>query len=171
MKSMDQLSSTPTATGRSVRLRHDTCRLGFFVLSIRPSWLYSLAVEPVDPLVVGRPALPWQEDVETPVAVAYPGLGQVPDLHPEGSLLICHAPVAVAGPGQAQHSSAPAFAHAESDLQVLRPGPQLSRLQGFFSQDILQHLLVRAQVGHQLPELAVLLLEARRRLTSATPML
>ena len=48
-----------------------------------------LAIEPVDPLVVNRPALPLNEDMQGPVAVAHPGLGQVPDSNPQGSLLVC----------------------------------------------------------------------------------
>ena len=80
---------------------------------------------------------------ETPVAVAHRGLGQVPDPHHQGSLIICHAPIVVAAPGQGQHLAGPALAHAERDLQVVRPGPQLSRLEGF-SQHALQHLLVQA---------------------------
>ena len=103
-------------------LRHDTCSFGFLVPSIRPSWLWSLAAEPVDPLVVHRPTLPLQQDVEAPAAVAHPGLGHVPDSHPKGSLLICHAPVAMAGLGQRQHLAGPALALALSDLQVVRRG-------------------------------------------------
>ena len=80
---------------------------------------------------------------ETPVAVAHRGLGQVPDPHHQGNLIICHAPIVVAAPGQGQHLAGPALAHAERDLQVVRPGPQLSRLEGF-SQHAPQHLLVQA---------------------------
>ena len=80
---------------------------------------------------------------ETPVAVALRGLGQVPDPHHQGNLIICHAPIVVAAPGQGQHLAGPALAHAERDLQVVRPGPQLSRLEGF-SQHAPQHLLVQA---------------------------
>ena len=37
--------------------------------------------------------------IPTPVSV-----GQVPDPHSQSSLLVCHALVAVAGPGQCQHT-------------------------------------------------------------------
>ena len=42
-------------------------------------------------------------------------------------------------------------------LEVVGPGPQLGRFQGFFLQHLLQRLFVQAEVGHQLLQLAVLL--------------
>ena len=44
---------------------------------------------------------------------------------------ICLTLIAVAGPGQGQHLTGPAFADAVGYLQVVGPGPELSRLQGF----------------------------------------
>lgn len=70
--------------------------------------------------MVHCPALPPQQDVQPAVIVAHPRLGQVPDSHPQSRLLICHAPVAVAGPGQGQDTAGTALRHAVGDLEVLR---------------------------------------------------
>jgi len=41
-----------------------------------------LAVEPIDPLVIDPPALPAQQNMQTPVAIADPGLGQLLEVSP-----------------------------------------------------------------------------------------
>ena len=75
-----------------------------------------LALEPVDPLVVHRPALRLEEDMEAPLAVANRGLGKIPDLRPQRSLLICYASLPVAGPGQGRHLADPELANAVGRL-------------------------------------------------------
>ena len=70
--------------------------------------------------------------MEAPTAVAHPSLGQVPDSHPQRSLLICHASVPVAGPRQGQHLAGPALAHAVGCLQVLCPARSWAGLRALF---------------------------------------
>ena len=61
MKSMNQLSSTPSATGRSTRPLTGYVPLGF--LGSEHQTL--LAIQPVDPLLLHCPSFPLQEAVES----------------------------------------------------------------------------------------------------------
>jgi len=78
--------------------------------------------------MVHLPALPLQQDMKTPVAVAYPRIRQVSDPDSQLRLLIGDAPVAATGPVKLQHLAYTALADLVTYLEYLALGPQLSRL-------------------------------------------
>src|SRR6185437_3522187 len=121
---------------------------------LSPSWRYSRYT----PLVIDLPAFAAQQDVDAEVAVAHPRRGQFPNPPSQHGLVVAERAVAVRRTVESQHPrilgarspgrSTPAAGPARADAQASQ-----------FLQHVLQHQLVEREIGDQLFEPAVLLLE------------
>jgi hypothetical protein len=72
------------AVGRNSRFTEATRPRGGLFRVAKPSSLYIL----VDPLVIDRPTLPYEQDMQPTVTVTDPGGRQLPETNPEGHLWI-----------------------------------------------------------------------------------
>ena len=76
------------------------------------------AVKSVHAFVVQAPALPLQQDVEPPVAIAYPRLGQLLQSHPQRQLRIAARLVSVGSPSEAGCPACPPLGDRIDLLEV-----------------------------------------------------
>jgi hypothetical protein len=88
----------------------------------------SEAVQPIDPLVIARPALAPEQDVETTRPTAHPGGSRIPQPPPERHLILRRTAVAV---GRAMHrddATRPPLTHVEAHPHNVHQLPALGWL-------------------------------------------
>jgi len=89
-------------------------------------------VQAIEALRIDRPTLPTQQDMDAPIPVAYPGLGDLLDLQLENGLIVAAGPVMVGRSPGPQHTTRAADADLPVGSNLINKRPAASRPQSFF---------------------------------------
>jgi len=128
-----------------------------------------IAVEPKNSLVVYLPAFPSQKYMDMLVAVANPGRRYLLDPHAKRRLIIGLGLVAKKWAVHFGYPTGPPLAHLKGIQNMANQTPATDQALEFFCDDILQHGLVQAKIGHQPLKLAIFLLQLLQTSELARP--
>src|ERR1700722_18526997 len=100
--------------------------------TLQPETEPILAIQSVNPLMIDHPALPAQQDVDSEIAIAHPGLSKIVDAQPQCCLVGLGRTIANRRPIDAERDATAPFAHSVGRLNLPHEFAPPTRRQSFF---------------------------------------
>ncbi len=109
--------------------------------------------------MIDLPAFSHQQDVQPPIAVADASAREVFQSHPQFGLRVSVMTVVVTRAREGQYLTCATLRHSKAGAEKLRQCSHLAQASELFSQHLLEHVLIKGEIGDQRLESLVFVFE------------